>query len=250
MPQHPRQGQTDLGFGWFVVILSAVEVRIAQNGVATDDVKSQRLTGQPRRSCNQTRCSDAMRKTHCPGQRLMAAQTATNYRVQFLNTQVIDQPRLDIHHVRQSDFGETGCVSPAGIGIDGIRPGRAATTAQDVGTNDKISVGIDGFTRPDDNIPPARRVVLIMPGNMRIARKRVADQNGVGGGVIQPAVGFIGDGHRRQLLTQLQLQRLVERECLQMQQRLKRAVGITAGKKISHGSSKSAQRRSTLFRSL
>ena len=64
----------------------------------------------------------------------------------------------------------------------------------DVGADHKELVGIQGFARADDDVPPARLLFsLVLACRMGVSGEGVADQDGVALFLIQPAIGLIGD---------------------------------------------------------
>ena len=145
---------------------------------------------------------------------------------------MIDQPPLHFDDVADGDGGEVGGIAAAGGRVDGVGPGRAAAAAQDVRTNDEVAIGVDGLARANQDIPPAGVIVGVVPGNVRIARKRMADQHGVVALRAKLAVGLEGHGHFRQLPAKLQFQRLAERQRLGILQRSARPNAITAIKNV------------------
>ena len=92
-----------------------------------------------------------------------------------------------------------------------------------------------GFARPDDEIPPAGRVVRIMPGDVRIARQGMADQNGVVGCRAERAVGLVGHPHDGQGAPFFQGKRFLEGDILGIFQRNSRAKAVAAIENASVG---------------
>ena len=167
--QHPRDGQTDHRAVALIVVLPVVIGRIAEDGVAADDVEGHGLAGQPRRRCRWRLPRPVDRHSAWPRSGPCAAQRSAHDRAKPADAQVIDQPPLHIDDVAHGDDGKIGGVGAAGFGIDAVRPGGAAATAQNVRADDEVAIGVDGLARPDDNVPPAGIVGLVVLGDVRIA---------------------------------------------------------------------------------
>jgi hypothetical protein len=72
-------------------------------------------------------------------------------------------------------------------------------SAQHVRADHEILVGVERLARPDHVVPPARLAGLRTdPGGMRVAGKRVQDQDGVALLRVQCAIRFVGNLDRRQ----------------------------------------------------
>ncbi len=74
VPDHARQRQPDVGAMWMVIILAAVEVRVAQDRVAAHHIEGQRLAGQPGRGRQGDDAPHGVRMTDRPGDCLVSAQ--------------------------------------------------------------------------------------------------------------------------------------------------------------------------------
>ena len=194
MADHPRQGQADGRAVRPVVVLAAVEMRVAQDGVAADDIERQRLAGQPGRGRQRDHPAHAVRVAGGPGQRLVPAQRAADDRQQLADAQRVQQPALHLHHVADGDGGKIAAVGLAGGGVDAAGAGGAAATAQQIGADDEEAVGVDRLARADHDVPPAGIVLLVVPGDVRIPAEGVADQDGVVARGVELAVGLVGDG--------------------------------------------------------
>ena len=120
-PEHPRDGQADGRPVLLVVVPALVVGRIAEDGVAADDVEGQGLAGQPRRGGHGHGAGDAIGKPRGPGQGHVAAQRSADDGQQPLDAQVIDQPPLHLDDVADGDDGEIGGVRPAGRRVDAVR---------------------------------------------------------------------------------------------------------------------------------
>ena len=96
--------------------------------------------------------------------------------------------------------------------------------------------GVDRLARPDHDLPPARIVVRIVPGDMRIAADRVADEHGVVARRAERAVGFIGHGDAGQRTSEFQRERLLQGHGFNVAQRLAAAPAVAAFKCLfAHG---------------
>ena len=177
--QHPRDGQSHRRTAVVIVVSSLMVGRIAEDGVAADDVEGQGLARQPRRSGQHGHAGHALGQPRRPGHHGVSAQRPADRGPQPPDAQVVDQSPLYLDDVAHRDHGEVGGVLPAGGRIDAVGPRRAAAAAQQIGTNHIVAVGIDGLAGPDHDIPPAGIVVGIVPGDVRIARQGVANQHGV-----------------------------------------------------------------------
>ena len=68
--------------------------------------------------------------------------------------------------------------------------------------------GVNRLARADHDVPPARIVLLVVPGHVGIAADGVADEDGVVARGVELAVGLVGHGDAGKLAAQLQFQRL------------------------------------------
>ena len=70
---------------------------------------------------------------------------------------------------------------PVRFGIDASGPGGSHTASQCVGADNKIAIGIDGFLRTHQYIPPTRVFVsgLIATGDMGRAGEGMNDEDGI-----------------------------------------------------------------------
>ena len=132
-------------------------------------------------------------------------------------------------------MGKSAAVGPARFRVDAVGPRRAAATTQEVGADDEVAVGVDRFARPDDEVPPSGRVVRIVPGDVRIARQGMADQNGVVGRRAELAVGLVGHPHDGQGTPFFQGKRFLEGDILGIFQRNSRANAVAAIENASVG---------------
>ena len=170
-----------------------------------------------------------------PRQRLLAAHAAADHGVKFLDAQRLQQPPLDLHDVVHRDRRERRPERPAGRGVGAPRPRRAATPAQGVRADHEVPTRVHELPRPDQQVPPARRVVGVVPRDVRVAADRVADQHRVVSGVAQCSEGLVANLHAIQPPAGLQLQRRVERERPRVRQPA-RAAGVVGRGEVGFGS--------------
>ena len=190
VPEHPRDGQPDQRALALVVILAVAVFGIGEDGVSADDVEGQGLARQSRRSGERDGAGDAVGISRGPGERGMPAERSAHDGAELGDAQMLDQPPLGFDDIADRDDGKIGAVAAAGFGIDAVRPGAAAASAQAVRADDEVAVGVDALARPDQNIPPAGIVRVVVPGDVRIAGERMADQHGVVAPCVQAAVGL------------------------------------------------------------
>ena len=205
MPDHPRQGQADGGALRPVIVLAAVEVRVAQDGVAPDHIERQRLAGQPGRGRQRDHPARAVRMTGRPGQGLVPAERTADDRQQLADAKLIQQPPLHFHHVADGDGGEVAAVGLAGGGVEAAGAGGAAAAAQQIGADDKVAVGVNRLARAHRDVPPAGIVLLVVLGHVRIAADGMADQDGVVARGVELAVGLVSDRDAGKLAAEFQL---------------------------------------------
>ena len=93
-----------------IVVAALVIGRIAEDGVAADDVEGQGLAGQPRRGGHRDGAGHAIGKPRGPGQHHVSAQRPADHGQQPLDAQVVDQPPLHLDDVADGDDGKIGRV--------------------------------------------------------------------------------------------------------------------------------------------
>ena len=112
--------------------------------------------------------------------------------MQVIDAQGVKEAALHLDHIGDGQEGEVRPVRTAGRRVEGRRPGRPGAAAEHVGADDEVTVGIESFAGPDHRLPPARFARLVAAtGGVRIAGKRVADQNGVVAASRKAAVSLI-----------------------------------------------------------
>ena len=87
------------------------------------------------------------------------------------------------HHVADSDRGKIAEPGSAGLRIDGERAAGAITRPEDVGANDKMTVGVYHFALARYARPPL--------GGGGAGGERMADPHHVGAVCIEAAIGII-----------------------------------------------------------
>ena len=136
---------------------------------------------------------------HRPFERLHAAHRAARNAQQPRDAELIDQHFLQPHHVANGDHRKRHGIRAAGGGIDGGRSGGAPASAQHVGADDEILVGVERLAGADHVVPPARLAGFVTDaGRVRVAGEGVQDQDGVALARVQLAVGFVGYFDRRE----------------------------------------------------
>lgn len=108
---------------------------------------------------------------------------------------MFDQTFLGANHISNGDDGEVHVVRFAGVRIDGLGAGGSGTAADDVGTDDKIFIGVDRLAGADHFVPPARFFILrgVPAANVGIAGKGVRNQNCIGSISVESSSRFIAD---------------------------------------------------------
>ena len=102
-----------------------------------------------------------------PLQDLHAAERAADRGVQPLDPELAQQRAVHGDHVAHREQREVQPVALAGRGVRRRRPGRPLAPAEDVRADDVEAVGVDRLARPDQRVPPVRR--------LGVAGQRVAD---------------------------------------------------------------------------
>ena len=149
----------------------------------------------------------------------MTAHRAADHRQQPAHAEVVYQPSLHFDRVGNGYGGKVRRIRMAGERVDAVGAGSAAASAQDVGADDEIAVGIDEPARAHDDIPPSGRIRVVVPGHVRVAADGVADQDGVVARLVQIPLSLVSNGDRRQFAAEFQFERSVEGNLLGMQQR-------------------------------
>ena len=111
----------------------------------------------------------------------------------MLYPKYVGQPRLAVHPVFDRQHREAGTVSFAGLGIDTGWPGGAVTATKIIQADDKKTVGVDGFARPDAGVPPARLALIntVVTGGMMMAGQCMADQHRIVSPCVELTIGLV-----------------------------------------------------------
>ena len=229
---HSCQCETDSGALRLVIILAVVKKRIAANGVSSHDIKRQSLTGQSRRTGQHHRAAQPVGMPRSPGQHLMSADGTADDSDELVDAKVIQQPALDFHHVADGDGWKIRAVRFARRRVQAARSGGAATTTEEIWTDDKKTVRVHRLARPDENVPPARIVFGVVAGNVRVTADGMADQNGIVGGFVKLAVSFKSHRDVWQCAARFQTKQFVKRDTLRITQRLRGANRVAAFKNV------------------
>ena len=184
--------------------LAAVIIAVAPVGIGDDRlpayfVERDLLRAVPRSGGDRHRRHHRVGIRYRPLQSLHPAHGAARKAEQPRNAQMIDQHLLQPHHVANGDYRKRHGIRTTRGGVDGRGSRRAAATAQHIRTDDEILVGVERLARPDHVVPPARLAGFRTDaGGMRIAGKRVQDQDGIALLRVQRAIRLVGHLHRRQ----------------------------------------------------
>ena len=117
-----------------------------------------------------TAVSNVLGVARRPAERLMTSERAADDGAQALDAEQVDEPLLHVDHVLDGDEWEVAAIGNPGRRIDRARPGRPATAAEHVRADDEQAVGVDGLARTDESFPPTRLIVLVVAGEVRVAR--------------------------------------------------------------------------------
>ena len=210
MGGHPGYGQATAGSGANCAVIAGMPVRIGHDRLPPDLVKGDVLGRVAGSRCKHDGGEHALGVSRRPLQGLHAAHRAADDGEQLINTQMIEQPGLRTHHVGDGDHRESGAVGRACRGVRVSRAGAAHTAPQNIRADDEVAVGIEGFSRPDQRVPPARLAgdgMII--GDVLIAGQGMADQDRIAARRVQMAMRRIGDPDRGQIDTAIEPEWLI-----------------------------------------
>jgi hypothetical protein len=231
---HAGDGQADLRTAFVGVVLAAVVVGIAANGVASHDVEGKGLARQARRGGQCDGASHALREACGPGQYLVASDRAADDRQQLFDAEMIQQSALHLNHVANGDGWKIAAVRPSGRRVEAAGSRRAATPAEEVRADHEVLVGIDRLAGTDHDVPPARIILGVVSGHVGVAAEGMAEEDGVVLRGAERAVGFVGDRHTRQPPAEFQLEGFLEGGRLQIAQRLGVPPAVAVEESVSH----------------
>ncbi len=122
-----------------------------------------------------------------------------------LDAEVVDEMALGVHHVGDGQEGKIQGIGPARFRVQRCGTRRALATADDIGTDNEIFIGVKAISRADHLVPPARIVLSrVNPGGMGIPGEGVEDKDGIGPLCIEATVGLMSQGDGPQLFTALE----------------------------------------------
>ena len=153
--EHARERQAD-GRAGLAVMLPAVEIGVAQDGVPADHVEGERLRAEAGGGGQGDRGFDAVGKARGPFEGLVAAGGAADDRAELLDAQPLDQPALDLGDVARRNRGEVGAVRLAGLPIEAVRAGGAAAAAEGIRADDEVLASVNGLFRARRRSPTSR----------------------------------------------------------------------------------------------
>jgi hypothetical protein len=162
----------------------------------------------------------------------VAAERSSDDRQPPLDSQVLLQPTLDIHHVVNGDEWEMCSPGPTGGRVDGSGPGRSTTASEQIRTDNEQFVRVQEPTRPNQRIPPTGIIIRVVPRDMGVTRNRVADQHRIIAGSIELPKSFERNRDGGEQITVFQLQWFVECHALHMLQRCSASNGVAAFEEI------------------
>ena len=207
---HACHRQSVLGQFSTLVIVATAPIGVSHHRLPPDFVERDILRGMESRRRDRHRREAAFAIARRPLQHLHAAHRTANHREQLGDTEMIDQAFLRCHHVADGDDGKVEPIGPTRRRIDRGGASRSHATADDIGADDVEPVGIDGFARPDQNLPPAGLFrYRVHVGDVLVARQGVADQDGVRFVGVELAVGLVCDRERRKGAPAIEGQRAV-----------------------------------------
>ena len=200
VPDHPRQGQPGLRRNP-PVVAAAVPIGIRVDRLPRQFVQRDGLRGTARGRRQHDRAAHPLGIGRTPLQRLHPAQAAAGHGQQLFDAQLVQQPPLRLHHVGHRHDRKRQPVRPARPRIDRSGPRAAVAAAEHVGAHDEITIRVERLAGTYRGLPPAGSLPrnLGMRGHVRVARKRVADQDRVVFPLVQLPVGLVGqiDGPKR-----------------------------------------------------
>lgn len=160
-------------------VATTMEVWVVGDRLAGDFVEGNVLCGQAGCSGNDHSIPDTIGMGDAPLQNLHTTQATTHYRGPLLNTEMVGKPCLALDPVFDCHDREIGSIGFAGFGMWSGRAGGAITATKVVETNDKETIGVDGFARANAGIPPAWFAIIhaVIAGRMVVPGKGMADQD-------------------------------------------------------------------------
>ena len=213
MRGHPRHGEALGGVDSFGEIAAIAPVGVGHDRLAADFVERDVLRGMFGGGGDRQGAIDALGIARRPLQDLHSAHRAAGDAKQHVDAEVVDEHRLGPNHVGDGDQRQVESIGGAGRRIGRGRPGGSHAAADDIGADDEETERVDRLARTDHRLPPAvlagHRVLI---GDVLVAGQRVADEDRIGFGAVEHAVGLIGDAQRSKLDAGVHLQRAIGSE--------------------------------------
>ena len=177
-------------------VVAALPARVLEDGLASDFVEGDGLGAFAAGGGEGDEALDEAGEEHAELEDLHAAHGAADGGAQAGDTERGEPAVLGAHHVGDGYRRKRNAVGAAGGGTERGRAGGALATTEDVGAEDKPEVGIDGFARADEVVPPTGLTVVeaVEAGAVVVAAEGVADEDGVVAGGVEAAVGFVAEG--------------------------------------------------------
>ena len=175
--EHAGEGQSRRGCGAFVDVLPVSIISIAPDCVAAHDIERKCLSRQAGARSKRDGSGEAFRMACRPRHNLMPAHGSANRREEAGHSYVIDEPELCFHHVQRCDCREVRAIALSGCGIPVVGAGGSTAPSQNIRANDEVTIRVDGFAGPNGYIPPPGLILRIMARYVRVAAKRVTDQD-------------------------------------------------------------------------
>ena len=183
-------------------IIALVPLGILEDGLTPDLVEGDGLGAFAGGRCHRQHALGEGGVLDAPLEYLHAAHGTADHGVEACDADRIEPALLGADHVTDRDVREGQAVGPARIEIDRGRATGTLATAQHVRAEDEELVRVECLAGTDQIVPPARLAVVerVDAGAVMVAAQRVADQDGVVAGGIEPAVGLVaqreaGEGH-------------------------------------------------------
>ena len=188
----------------------ALPVRIGHDGLASDLVKGDVLSRVVGGGGERNRRAHALGILRGPFEHLHPAHGAADHREKLVDSQVIEQEPLRLHHVGDGHDREVEAPGFAGLGIEIGRTGCAHAAAQHIGADHEEAVAVQNAARPHHQRPPSSLAGHGMRfGGELVAGQGMANQDRVRLVGVELAIGLIGHRDWTQLRAAGQAQRSV-----------------------------------------
>ena len=161
--EHPGERETCFRKLVGAVVLPSVKGRVGLDRVAANDIERDRLCGDSGGTCNRDSGLHILGIARRPAQGLMGPERTADHRAESSDAEQVDEAFLYVDHVLDGDEGEIAAVREVGCRVDGGRACRSPAPSEDVRADHEQTIGIDCLPGPDEAVPPAGVVVLVMP---------------------------------------------------------------------------------------